>query len=132
MSQTNKHFEWTIKNATHVVEKMKPGKRFFRFFTLDNIKWGVSFYPHGKLDRQGQERKNSSIYLNYQGETLTTFDYSFKMTGHRYLMLNKPEVSQQFTKGETIGFLHFIPRNELSSCVTPEDTLVITVNLLKK
>ena len=48
-------FEWTIKAGTHAVQEMKPGQRLAKFFTLDNIQWAVSFYPHGKLDRQGRE-----------------------------------------------------------------------------
>ena len=64
--------------------------------------------------------------------TLSTFDYSLQMTGHRYFWSNRPGIPTQFIKGKVVGFRNFVLRDELTSCVTPEDTLIITVTLLKK
>jgi hypothetical protein len=130
-----KSFEWAIKAGTHATQEMKPGQRLTKSFTLDNIDWVVSFYPHG--NKQGQQ-KNSAIYLNYRRHrldvlpTLYTFDYSLRMTGHRYFWSNPPGIPTQFNRGKVVGFRNFVPRDELTSCVTPEDTLIIAVTLLKK
>jgi len=130
-----KSFEWIIKSGTHTAQKMKPGQRLATFFTLDDIEWAISFYPHGKLDKQGQERKNSEVYLNYMGELshrLPTFEYHLKMSGHQGVRKSRPNIPCQLSKHNMVTSGRFVPRNDLLSCVTSEDTLIITITLSKK